>query len=115
MSEEHAAGSGCGERAPRCGAHRKRREPSPWPEMLLHQDGSTHEWVPGKRWDLVVTMDDATNAHYSMLFCGEEGTRGGFLVPQARGRSERAFKIHQDRLVKKLVGAGIVAITSRRG
>ncbi len=27
-------------RAPRRGAHRKRREPAPWPGMLLHQDGS---------------------------------------------------------------------------
>ena len=43
------------------GAHRKRREPAPWPGMLLHQDGSDHEWVPGRHWDLIVTMDDATN------------------------------------------------------
>jgi hypothetical protein len=25
--------------------------------MMLHQDGSTHEWVPGKLWDLIVTME----------------------------------------------------------
>jgi transposase len=30
------------------GAHRKRRERSPLPGMLVHQDGSTHEWVPGQ-------------------------------------------------------------------
>ena len=42
------------------GVHRKRRERSPFPGMMLHQDGSTHEWVPGKKWDLIVTMDDAT-------------------------------------------------------
>ena len=71
-------GAGVVKRAPRRGAHRKRREAAPWPGMLLHQDGSTHEWVPGKRWDLVVTMDDATNEHYSMFFCAEEGTRSSF-------------------------------------
>jgi len=56
------------------GAHRKRRERRPLPGMLLHQDGSTHEWVPGQQWDLIVTMDDATNEHYSMFFVDEEGT-----------------------------------------
>ena len=34
-------------RAPRRGAHRKKRPRKPWPGMMLHQDGSTHEWVPG--------------------------------------------------------------------
>ena len=60
------------------GAHRKRREPAPWPGMLLHQDGSDHEWVPDQHWDLIVTMDDATNEHYSMFFCAEEGTQSSF-------------------------------------
>lgn len=65
-------------KAPKRGAHRKRREPAPWPGMLLHQDGSDHEWVPGQHWDLIVTMDDATNEHYSMFFCEEEGTQSSF-------------------------------------
>lgn len=60
------------------GAHRKRRERSPFPGMMLHQDGSTHEWVAGKQWDLIVTMDDATNEHYSMFFVDEEGTHSSF-------------------------------------
>jgi transposase len=60
------------------GAHRKRRERSPLPGMLLHQDGSTHEWVPGQQWDLIVTMDDATSEHYSMFFVEEEGTQSSF-------------------------------------
>jgi transposase len=47
-------------KAPRRGVHRKRRERTPWPGLMLHQDGSTHEWVPGQRWDLILTMDDAT-------------------------------------------------------
>ena len=145
------------------GVHRKHRERSPLPGMMLHQDGSTHEWVPGKKWDLIVTMDDATNEHYSMFFVDEEGTVSSFqgirdvivqrglfsslytdrgshywftpkeggkvsktqltqfgramkhleiqmiaaYSPEARGRSERAFLTHQDRLPKELALAGI--------
>jgi transposase len=145
------------------GVHRKHRERSPFPGMMLHQDGSTHEWVPGKKWDLIVTMDDATNEHYSMFFVDEEGTASSFqgvrdvivqrglfsslytdrgshywftpkeggkvsktqltqfgramkhlgiqmiaaYSPEARGRSERAFLTHQDRLPKELALQGI--------
>ena len=46
--------------------------------MMLHQDASTHEWVSGQYWDLVVTMDDATNEHYSMFFCEEEARPAAF-------------------------------------
>lgn len=150
-------------KAPRKGAHRKRRPRSPYAGMMLHQDGSRHEWVAGKFWDLIVTMDDATGEHYSMFFVEEEGTQSSFqgvkeviekhglfaslytdrgghywytpeaggkvdkemptqfgramrqlgiemipaYSPEARGRSERAFQTHQDRLVKELVLAGI--------
>jgi hypothetical protein len=131
--------------------------------MMLHQDGSRHEWVPGALWDLIVTMDDATNDHYSMFFVEEEGTASSFrgveevitarglfsslytdrgshywhtpeaggkvdkktltqfgramgqlgiemipaYSPEARGRSERMFRTHQDRLPKELAAAGI--------
>lgn len=148
------------------GAHRKRREPSPLPGMMLHQDGSNHEWVEGKKWDLIVTMDDATNEHYSMFFVEEEGTSSSFIgirdvikkrglfsslytdrgshywntpeaggkvdkhnltqfgramrqlgiemipaySPEARGRSERAFKTHQERLPKELALKGITTM-----
>jgi transposase len=150
-------------KAAKRGVHRKRRERAPLPGMMLHQDGSRHEWVTGKMWDLIVTMDDATNEHYSMFFVEEEGTassmrgvrdaiaskglfsslytdrgshywftpkEGGKVSkthltqfgramnqlgiqmiaaysPQARGRSERAFRTHQDRLVKELAFHGI--------
>ena len=60
------------------GSHRKRRDRSPLPGMMLHQDGSDHEWVLGTKWDLIVTMDDATNEHYSMFFVHEEGTASSF-------------------------------------
>jgi hypothetical protein len=42
--------------------------------MMLHQDASTHRWVEGQTWDLVVTLDDATDEHTSMFFCDQEGT-----------------------------------------
>lgn len=61
-------------RAPRRGAHRKKRPRKPLPGMMLHQDGSTHEWVPGCQWDLIVTLDDATTELSSAFFVEEEGT-----------------------------------------
>jgi len=147
----------------RKGVHRKRRPRAAYPGMKLHQDGSRHLWVPGKMWDLIVTMDDATSEHYSMFFVAEEGTGSSFrgireviekhgvfaslytdrgthywhtpeaggrvdrelptqfrramkqigvemipaYSPQARGRSERVFGTHQNRLVKELALAGI--------
>jgi len=142
----------------RKGTHRLRRERAAMPGMMLHQDGSRHEWVSGQQWDLIVTMDDATNEHYSMFFVPEESTKSSFTAiaetiaskglfcslytdrgshywhtpkaggkvdkdnptqfgramnqlgismiaaysPEARGRSERMFRTHQDRLCKEL-------------
>lgn len=159
-------GEGLVSKAAKRGAHRKRRERSPLAGMMLHQDGSRHEWVPGKKWDLIVTMDDATNDHYSMFFVSEEGTASSFrgirdvilrkgvfsslytdrgshywftpkeggkvsktqltqfgramnqlgiqmiaaYSPEARGRSERAFHTHQQRLVRELALHGITDI-----
>ncbi len=62
----------------RKGQHRKQRPRAPYIGMMLHQDGSRHEWVPGKLWDLIVTMDDASSEHYSMFFVEEEGTESSF-------------------------------------
>ncbi len=60
------------------GKHRRRRDRKPMEGMMLHQDGSTHEWVPGRKWDLIITLDDATSRHYSMFFVEEEGTASSF-------------------------------------
>jgi hypothetical protein len=46
--------------------------------MMLHQDGSTHEWAPGCQWDVIVTLDDATSALYSACFVEEEGPMSSF-------------------------------------
>jgi len=51
------------------------REVSPLPGMMIHQDGSTHEWAAGRVRDLIATMDDAANAYYSMFFLEQEGIR----------------------------------------
>ncbi|MBW1678219.1 MAG: ISNCY family transposase [Deltaproteobacteria bacterium] len=71
--------NGLVKKAPRRGAHRRKRPRRPLPGMMLHQDGSSHEWVPGKIWDLIVTMDDATSVIYSAFFVAEEGTMSSFL------------------------------------
>ena len=150
-------------KAPGRGKHRKRRERAAWPGMMLHQDGSKHEWVPGVQWDLILTMDDATTEHYCLFFVEEEGTLSSFqgvkeviekrglfssfytdrgshywttpvaggkvdkvnltqfgramknlgihmiaaYSPEARGRCERMFRTHQERLPKELALAGI--------
>jgi transposase len=157
-------------RAPRRGAHRRKRERKPLPGMMLHQDGSRHCWVPGcaEALDLIVTLDDATGAIYSAFLVEEEGTfsslrglaevfaahglpcslytdRGSHYFftpeaggkvdkravtqvgralaqlgiehiaaysPQARGRSERAFRTLQDRLPKEFALAGIADLTA---
>lgn len=64
--------------APRRGAHRRKRPRRPMVGMMLHQDGSRHEWVAGEVWDLIVTLDDATNEVYSGFFVAEEGTMSSF-------------------------------------
>ena len=64
--------------APRRGAHRRKRPRRSLPGMMVHQDGSRHEWVPRRWWDLIVTMDDATSEIYSAFFVAEEGTMSSF-------------------------------------
>jgi transposase len=54
-------GAGLVARGRKRGAHRKRRERRPLPGMLLHIDGSRHQWFQDERWyDLIVILDDAT-------------------------------------------------------
>jgi len=66
-------------RAPRRGAHRRKRERKPCEGMMLHQDGSRHDWLQGQPMlDLIVTMDDATSRVYSAFLVEEEGTASSF-------------------------------------
>ena len=71
-------GAGVTKANPRRGKHRTKRERMPLAGMMVHQDASTHRWVPDSVWDLVVTMDDATGEHTSMFFCDQEGTASSF-------------------------------------
>jgi transposase len=66
--------AGLAETGRRKGRHRQERPRKPLEGMMIHQDGSTHEWVPGHWWDLIVTLDDATSTVYSGFFVEEEGT-----------------------------------------
>jgi transposase len=66
-------------KAPRKGAHRRKRERRPLPGMMVHQDGSRHAWLEGQPpLDLIVTLDDATGAIYSAFLVEEEGTASTF-------------------------------------
>lgn len=61
-------------KAKKRGAHRRKRPRKPLVGMMLHQDGSTHQWIPGEYWDLIVTLDDADSRMLSAFFVEEEGT-----------------------------------------
>ena len=60
------------------GVHRKRRDRTPLAGLMIHQDASTHYWVPDEQWDLVITMDDADSEIYSAFMVAEEGTVSSF-------------------------------------
>lgn len=60
------------------------RQASPPPRAIAASgDGSTHEWVPGQYWDLIITLEDLTLEHDSMFFVEEEGT-----APSIRAMAE---------------------------
>jgi hypothetical protein len=63
-------------RAPRQrGVHRRRRERRPLPGMLLHIEGSRHQWFQDDRWyALLVILDDATSEIYYAQLVEEEST-----------------------------------------
>lgn len=66
-------------KAPRRGAHRRKRPRRPLIGMMLHQDASRHAWLADATpLDLVVTMDDATSTIYSAFLVEEEGTQSSF-------------------------------------
>lgn len=73
-------GAGQVKPAPWRGVHRRKRPRKELPGMMLHQDGSRHEWVPGVWWDLIVTMDDADSEIYSAFFVAEEGTMSSLVA-----------------------------------
>jgi transposase len=66
---------GLAEKAPARGKHRRRRERRPMRGMMLHEDGSTHTWIPGLPMrDLIVVLDDADGRMLYARFFEQEGT-----------------------------------------
>lgn len=69
-------GAGLVRKQGRRGVHRRRRPRRPLPGMLLHLDGSAHPWLgEGRRYDLLVVLDDATSEIYYAQLVEEESTR----------------------------------------
>ena len=58
------------------GPHRKKRPRRPLTGMMLHVDGSRHQWIPGldQYQDLIVIFDDATSEVYDVQLVDEEST-----------------------------------------
>jgi hypothetical protein len=58
------------------GSHHKKRPRKPLPGMMMHVDGSRHQWVPGLEsyQDLIVVFDDATSEMYYARLVDEEST-----------------------------------------
>ena len=80
VTKLHLQRTGLVTKAKQRSAHRKKRPRRPMTGMMLHQDASTHAWLPGTacKHDLVVTLDDATGAIYSAFLTDEEGTASSF-------------------------------------
>jgi len=94
----HLQWKGVVPKAPRKGAHRRKRERRPLPGMMLHQDGSRHEWLEGQALDLIVTLDDATGAIYSAFLIEEEGTASTFrALNEVFGRHGLPMSLYTDR------------------
>ena len=69
-------GAGLVKKDPKRRTHRKRRARRPLKGMLLHIDGSKHQWFQDERWyDLIVIMDDATSEIYYAQLVEEESTQ----------------------------------------
>lgn len=121
-------GAGLVAREPKRGVQCKRRGRRPLPGMLLHIDGSRHQWFQDERWyDLIVILDDATSEiYYAQLveeesaltvmaglravvasrgvFCALYSDRGShfWLTPQAGGRVDRQYLTQVGRAMREL-------------
>ena len=63
------------------GRYFRKRERRPMRGMMLHIDGSTHEWIPGlPKWDLIAVLDDADGRLLYAQFFEEEGTLSTFAA-----------------------------------
>jgi hypothetical protein len=92
-------GAGLVKKAPKRGVHRKRRVPRPLPGMMLHLDGSHHQWFQDDRWyDLIEVLDDATNETYYAQLVEEESTRTVMAaLKEVIARKGRFCALYSDR------------------
>jgi len=68
--------AGLVERRKKRGSHRKRRLRRPLPGMMLHIDASEHDWFQdGRKYELIVILDDATSEIYYAQLVEAESTR----------------------------------------
>ncbi len=75
--------AGLAEKAPGRGKYRRKRARRPLVGMLLHLDGSRHQWIEGvPEWDLIVVLDDADGRILFAYFFEEEGTVSTLLALQ---------------------------------
>lgn len=73
--------AGLAEKVPARGKYRRKRERRPLIGMLLHLDGSRHQWIEGlPQWDLIVLLDDADGRILYARFVEEEGTLSTLLA-----------------------------------
>jgi transposase len=120
--------AGLVERRKKRGSHRKRRERRSLPGMMLHIDASEHGWFQdGRKYELIVILDDATSEiYYAQLveaestrsilralrevvetrgvFCTLYSDRAGhfFVTPQAHGKVDKTRMTQVERALHEL-------------
>src|SRR6202007_567041 len=68
------------------------------PGMMLHIDGSKHQWLAGRWHDLIVVLDDATSEIYYAQLVEEESTLTVMRALRAVGKTKGWFSsIYSDR------------------
>jgi hypothetical protein len=91
--------AGLAEKSPGRGRYRRRRERRPLRGMMLHLDGSTHEWLVGEPvQDLIVLQDDADSRIHYAQFVAQEGTQSTFAaLEHVLRRAGRFGELYTDR------------------
>jgi transposase len=91
--------AGIVEKEPGRGRYRRRRERRPMVGMLIHLDGSPHQWIAGLPYqDLIVAMDDADGRILYAEFFAQEGTLSSFKALGAIiGNYGRFCELYTDR------------------
>jgi len=91
--------AGLAEKSPARGKYRRRRERRPLRGMMLHLDGSTHEWLADQPLqDLIVLQDDADSHIHYAHFVPQEGTLSSFAaLKQVLQHAGRFGELYTDR------------------